>query len=188
MPGDPQPPTDERPGRGPAGEAVAHVYDQLRELAAAYLRRESEAVTLQPTALVHEAYLRLAKLAESPWRDEREFIGIAAHVMRQVLVDHARSRDALKRGGQHRRIELTVAVGLSAERGPSEVDLLALDEALAELASLNPRHARLVELRFFGGLSLDAAADILEISARTADSDWRMAKAWLHQALGDGHR
>lgn len=159
---------------------LAEVYDELRALAEGYLRGERPGHTLQPTALVHEAFLRLAAQDPSRWKGSAHFIALAATVMRRVLVDHARRRGAAKRGGQRQRVTLA-----DLGSGEPEVDLLALDEALTELATLSARQVRVVELRFFGGLSLDDVADQLEIAPSTAALDWRMARAWLNQRLSE---
>ena len=161
------------------------VYDQLRALAGAYFRDERPDHSLQPTALVHEAYLRLVDSAGSPTapRTRVHFQALAARVMRHVLVDHARARAADKRGGDRERITLTDMVVGPAE---SEFDFEALDQALAELAALNERTARVVELRFFGSLTLDEAAEFLGISLSSAEREWRFARAWLLDRLKSG--
>jgi RNA polymerase sigma factor (TIGR02999 family) len=158
------------------------LYDCLRELAARALRRETDARTLQPTALVHEAYLRLVD-APPVVREEAHFMALAARVVRQVLVDHARARDAKKRGGDWGRITLHPGVAFSQPGDDDTLDLLALEEALAELEGVDARAARVVELRFFSGLSVDDTAAVLEISSTTVDVDWRFARAWLSRAL-----
>ena len=153
------------------------VYDELRRLADGYLRRERPDHTLQPTALVHEAYLRLVDQTNVRWQNRAHFFGIAAHLMRQILVNHALSHRAAKHGGTASKLSLDEAAGLSQER---DVDLVALDEALARLATFDPRQSRIVELRFFGGLTVEEAAEVLEISPATVKREWNMAKAWLH--------
>jgi RNA polymerase sigma factor (TIGR02999 family) len=155
------------------------IYAELRSLAAGYLRGERPGHTLQPTALVHEAFLRLGSLsgcAESPAR----FKALAARTMRNVLVDHARRRAAAKRGGERQRVTLDEGLAFLA-RG--ELDVLALHEALERFAALDERAARVVELRFFGGLTEPEAAEALGVSLRTVEGDWRMARAWLREAL-----
>ena len=159
-------------------ELLAEVYDQLRALAEGYLRRERADHTLQPTALVHEAFLRLAEQDPRKWNDGEHFMALAAQVMRRVLVDHARRHRSAKRGGDHRRVTLS-DVGTDS----SEIDLLALDDALSELATLNPRQARVVELRFFAGLSLDEVARYVGVARSTIGADWQMARAWLNNKL-----
>ena len=164
------------------------VYDCLRELAGQALRRERAAHTLQPTALAHEAYLRLAGGRAVDCRDETHFLAIAAHAVREVLVDHARRRQALKRGGDRARVTLALGDVLDREQrgGADVIDLLALDEALVTLATLNARAARVVELRFFSGLSIDETARALGVSSGTVDVDWRFARAWLSRELEGG--
>lgn len=170
---------DERAG----ADALARVYDELRSIAASYLQRERRDHTLQPTALVHEAWMKLAAPGEDGWEDRRHFIGCAAHVMRQILVDHARGRGRIKRGGDRLKLTLDPNVTPPTTGGPDALDLLALDEAMTELAALDQRKARLVELRFFGGLSADEAASVLDIARSTAAEEWRMARAWLGRRL-----
>jgi RNA polymerase sigma factor (TIGR02999 family) len=168
----------ERPAP-PADEAAALVYNELRRLAAAYLRRERPGQTLQATALVHEAYLRLAG-AGTPWRDERHFVGIAARSMRQILIERARARGALKRWGGLDRVSLVDSlVAATAE----DAMLPALDEALSRLEAIDPEQARIIELRFFGGLSIEEAAAALEISPATLKRRWSLARAWLFREL-----
>jgi RNA polymerase sigma-70 factor (ECF subfamily) len=162
------------------------VYRELRRLAASYMRSESPGHTLQPTALVHEAFLRLA--GDAPNCENRsEFYGIAARLMRQILIDHARTRQAVKRGGRFERLDLDGELVASPDREP---DLVALDEALERLAALNPRKARVVELRFFGGLNAQESAEVLNVSEVTVKRDWQFARTWLLRELhgdnGDG--
>ncbi len=156
------------------------VYQELRRLAAGYLRRERPGQTLQPTALVHEAYLRLMKDRPDRWQNRAHFCAIAAHSMRQILIERARARGAAKRGGARQRI--TLDEGLAKNVGRS-IDLLALDEALQRLARLDPEQARLVELRFFGGLTVEETAEAMEISPATVKRHWTVAKAWLAREL-----
>src|SRR5262245_4061798 len=166
----------------PAGarELTARLYDELRRLAAGYMRHERIEHTLQPTALVHEVYLRLAE-AGTPWHDERHFIGIAARSMRQILVDRARARGAEKRWAGLNRVSLNDS--LVAER-PGEAILPALNEALDRLETIDPEQARIVELRYFVGLSNEEAADALTISPATLKRRWALARAWLFRELG----
>jgi RNA polymerase sigma factor (TIGR02999 family) len=166
-------------------------YQELRRLAAAYLRRERPGQTLQPTALVHEAYLRLAKDKPGRWQNRAHFCAIAANAMRQILVERARARGALKRGGGQPRVTLVddVIGGMGAAArndGPAPIDLLALDQALTRLAELDPRQARIVELRYFGGLSLEETADALDVAPATVKRDWNVARAFLARELGRG--
>jgi len=165
-----------------AGEALLPlVYDELRRRAGAYMRRERNNHTLQPTALVHEAYLKLAGQRETNWNDREHFFAIASQAMRRILVDHAKSRHRDKRGGVNEDLPLDEMLFIQAES--NDVDLIALDEALRRLAEFDPRQERLVELRYFGGFSLDEAARALDISRATASREWQMAKAWLHREL-----
>ena len=164
---------DEEAGR----HLMPLVYGELRRRAAGFLRRERHDHTLQPTALVHEAYLRLVGRHE-PWRNRSQFFGIASNLMRQILVDHARRRGAAKRDGV--KVTIDEAVLPAAER---EVDLVRLDDALLELAALDPRQGRLVELRYFGGLTLEEAAEVLGVSVATLKRDWTLARAWLFDRL-----
>jgi RNA polymerase sigma factor (TIGR02999 family) len=170
--------TDEPPGRRPADEELAAVYDELRRIAAAYMRRERPGQTIQPTALVHEAYLRLAG-AGAPWSDRRHFVGIAARSMRQILVERARARGALKRWAALDRVSLTESLvgGTSADALP------ALDEALERLGAIDAEQARIVELRYFVGLGVEEAADVLGISPATLKRRWALARAWLFREL-----
>ena len=152
------------------------VYNELRKLAASQLRRERVDHTLQPTALVHEVYLRLTDQRHVQWQDKSHFFGVAAQLMRRILVDHARSHVADKRGGGLPKVSLNEAIAMSRER-PAE--LLALDESLTQLASADPQQARVVELRVFGGLTIEQAAAVMGISPATVKRDWNLAKAWL---------
>ncbi|MCI0586631.1 MAG: sigma-70 family RNA polymerase sigma factor [Planctomycetes bacterium] len=169
--------------RGEAGSAEALfllVYDELRRLAGAYLDRERSGHTLQATALVHEAWLRLVDVDPVEWKGRAHFLGVAARAMRQILVEHARGRQRLKRGGGWRRVELETGIASGAEGGP---DLVALDAALGKLAALSERQARIVEMRFFGGLPVESVAFLLGTSKRTVEREWRFARAWLAEAL-----
>ena len=164
-------------------ELVPLVYDELRRLARGYLGRERPGQTLQPTALVNEAYLRLAKDRKQDWRTRARVVGIAAMSMRQILIERARARDAQKRGGGRARV--TLDEGLLAGDAQA-VDLLAVDEALIRLASIDARQARLVELRFFGGLTVDECAEVLGVSPATVKRDWTLARAWLQREITRG--
>lgn len=158
------------------------VYGELRALAAAQMRGERRTHTLQPTALVHEAFLRLSAQRGRQWKERRQFFAVSASLMRQVLVDHARGRQAAKRGGEATRIEVSSLDDLPTT---SEVfDVLALDEALNRLAALQPRLSKVVELRFFGGLEVEETAEALGCSPRTVKRDWALARAWLVRELG----
>jgi RNA polymerase sigma factor (TIGR02999 family) len=159
------------------------VYDELRRLAAAYLRRERKAQTLQATALVHEAYVRLIGEKAHNWQNRTHFLAIAALSMRQILVQRARARKAAKRGGDPERITLDDQVMASVIANEQHIDLVALDEALDRLAALSERQAKIVELRYFGGLSVEEAAGALGISPATVKRDWTLARAWLKREL-----
>jgi len=165
-------------------ELMPLVYDELRRIAGRCLDQERADHTLQPTALAHEAYLRLVDLRQMRWKDRAHFFALAAELMRRILVDHARARNAERRGGGARKVALDEVVGLAAER---EVDLIALDDALNSLARFDERKSRLVELRFFGGLSLDEAAEALGVSQATVVRDWALAKAWLRREINPDH-
>ncbi len=156
------------------------VYAELRQLADRYMSHERINHTLQPTALVNEAYLRLIDQTRVNWQNRAHFFGIAAQLMRRILLDHARAHNAGKRGGVAKRLSLDEAAILPEERAS---DLIALDEALEELAKLDERKSRIVELRFFGGLGVDETAEVLGIHRATVLRDWAVAKAWLHREL-----
>ena len=157
------------------------VYDELRRIAHRYARRERNGHTLQTTALVNEAYLRLAGTKSIEWQNRSHFFAVTAQVMRNVLIDHARRRLYAKRGGHAQQVSIDdVSLEMSEERAD---ELVVLDEALSDLAKLDPRKARVVELRYFGGLSLEETAQTLEISLMTVRRDWRAAKAWLYKAV-----
>jgi RNA polymerase sigma factor (TIGR02999 family) len=166
------------------------VYDELRRIAGAYMRRERPGQTLQPTALVHEAYLRLLSDKQQDWRGRTHFLAIAAISMRQILVERARAKQTHKRGGGRDRITLDethVANGAgSAFGGDVALDLLAIDDALGRLAELDAQQARVVELRFFGGMTIDETAATLDVSPATVKRHWTLAKAWLRREVGAG--
>jgi len=158
------------------------VYDELRLQAARYLRREQAGHTLQTTALIHEAYVRLVDQRNVQWQNRAHFFGIAAQLMRRILVDHARTKKRVKRGGSNVRVSLgdaTVAV-----KG-QDLDVVALDEALDRLARIDEQQSRVVELRFFSGLTVEETAEVMGISTATVKRDWSMAKAWLHRELSE---
>ncbi|HEY6213640.1 MAG TPA: ECF-type sigma factor [Vicinamibacterales bacterium] len=165
----------------PADDLAPLVYDELRRIAAAYMRRERPGQTLQATALVHEAYLRLAG-AGTPWKNKQHFIGIAARSMRQILVERARARGAQKRWAGLDRVSVTDSLAIAAE---DESMLPALDEALDRLARLDAEQAKVVELRFFAGLSVEETADALGLSPATVKRRWALARAWLLRELSD---
>ena len=156
------------------------VFDELRRQAAGYLRRERAGHTLQTTALVNEAYLRLVDQEHVRWQNRAHFFGIAAQLMRRILVDHARAKHRAKRGGADLRVTLDEATAVARDR---EVDLVSLDEALDRLAKIDPQQSRVVELRFFGGLNVEETAEVLRISPATVKRDWSVAKAWLYREI-----
>ena len=168
-------------GQDLESQAMPVVYEELRSIAEASLRHARRAEDLQPTALVHEAYVKLLGDHGSQVRDRKHFYALAAKAMRQLSVDHARARKAQKRGGDRAAVTLDEAV---AHCAGLPLDMLDLDEALSELADLDPREARVVELRFFAGLSMEEIADALEVSVPTVEREWRAARAWLGRRLG----
>ncbi len=159
------------------------VYGELHRLAKTYMRRERPDHTLQATALINEAYMRLAQ-QDVDWKSREHFIGIAAHVMRRVLVDYARAHNADMRGGGLKRVELEDGLAISTDRLD---EVLSIDEALGRLAVENPRQCRVVELRYFGGLSVEQIAEILDIAPRSVKRDWALARIWLFRELGPGN-
>ena len=171
---------------GSAGDAHALesllplVYEELHRQAVGFFRRERAGHTLQPTALVNEAYLRLINQNEVSWQNRAQFFGIAAQMMRRILVSHARAREAKKRGGAAQHITLQEELAAAPER---DLNLLALDDALTRLGTLDPDKSRMVELRFFSGLSVEETAELMGVSPRTIDRQWQMAKAWLHREI-----
>ncbi len=166
-------------GESPESQVIL-LYKELRRVAAGFLRRERPNHTLQPTALVHEAYLRLAVQGQPDWNDRAQFLAVASHLMREILIDYARTRNRAKRGGGQAVIRLEDAGELAAN---GEVDVMALDDALNGLELIDPQQRRIVELRYFGGLSIEETAHVLAISPATVKRDWRTAKAWLHREL-----
>jgi RNA polymerase sigma factor (TIGR02999 family) len=172
-----------RGDRGAVDRLMPVVYEELRALAARYVGQQGGGQTLQPTALVHEAYMRLVAGPDGPFNGRAHFMALAAKVMRGILVDHARERAALKRGGDLHRVTLDEEVAVSASR---EVDVLALDEVLTRLTSLDERKARVVELRFFAGMSIEQTAEALGIARSTVAEDWRTARAWVAMELVGG--
>lgn len=167
----------------PDPQAMGNLYDELRAIAAGYLRRERDGHTLQATALVHEAFLKLAQSAQTSWNDTAHFSAVAAHVMRQVLIDHARKNKALKRGGSAARIPMQIASAI--ESANPNLDLVEFGDLLDRLEQLNERHARVVELRFFAGLSVRETAEVLDVSETTVKDDWQMARAFLQAQLSN---
>ena len=158
------------------------VYDELRRIAHRYVQRERSGHTLQTTALVHEAYLRLAGDQRIEWQDRAHFFAVSAQVMRHILIDHARRRRYVKHGGDAPHVSLTDSNAMTPQRAN---ELVSLDEALEELAKLDERKSRVVELRYFGGLSLEETAEVIEVSVMTVRRDWRAAKAWLFRRMKD---
>jgi RNA polymerase sigma factor (TIGR02999 family) len=164
-------------------ELMPVVYDELRRLAAGHLRRERQDHTLQPTALVNEVFLQLVDQRQVNWRNRAHFFGATAEVMRRILVSHARARNAAKRGGSDYKVSLTQAAGVAAEQ---DVEVIALDEALTDLAAFDPQLCRLVELRYFGGLSIEETAEVMQLSPATVKRHWSAARAWLHRRITGG--
>jgi RNA polymerase sigma factor (TIGR02999 family) len=164
-------------------ELLPLIYDELRRLAGGYLRRERANHTLQATALVHEAYLKMVDQTRVQWQNRAHFFGVAANLMRRILVDHARSHGAQKRGSGIEKISLEDGLVASGERA---AEVVAVDDALETLAKVDPVKSRIVELRFFGGLSVEETAEVLNISVATANRQWRMARAWLYGQLKNG--
>ena len=158
-------------------QLVPLVYDDLRRLAAGYMGRETPGHALQPTALVHEAYLRLIDQSRVNWQNRAHFFGVAAQIMRRLLVDHARKHNAEKRGQDFQKLSLDENIDRAVERS---AELIALDDALKTLATFDEQKARMVELRYFGGLSIEETADVLGVTPTTIKRHWRLAKAWLH--------
>jgi len=156
------------------------VYDEIRRMAHRYLTRERNGHTLQTTELVNEAYMRLLGAQSIDWQNRAHFFGVTAQVMRRILIDHARRRHYAKHGGDARHVSLENAAVMTSERAS---ELIVLDEALTELARIDPRKSRVVELRYFGGLSLEEIAEVLQVSLMTVRRDWRTAKAWLYKAV-----
>jgi len=159
------------------------VYQELHRLATGYLSREATGHTLQPTALVNEAYLRLIDQRRVDWRNRAQFLGLAASMMRRILVNHARDRAAHKRGGAAERVSLSLAHAIG--EGPA-VDLIALHDALDALAAIDPRKSRIVELKFFGGLTIAEIAEVMELSPATIEREWSFSRAWLYDVLAGG--
>ena len=164
-------------------EMLPLVYGELRRLAAAYLLRERRDHTLQPTALVHEAYLRLVDQRQVNWKNRAQFVGLAAVMMRRILVNHARDRAADKRGGDLRKVPLSDA---EDSMKPPDVDVIVLHEALEKLGAVDSRKSRIVELKFFGGLTTNEIAEVLQLSPATIERDWSFARAWLYDVIGGG--
>lgn len=163
-----------------ANRLLPLVYDGLRRVAANYLRKERSGHTLQPTALVHEAYLKLIDISQINWQDRAHFFAAASQMMRHILVDHARAKRREKRGGDLQQVALDEAVSFTDEK---DFDLLALEDALEQLAAFDEQQSKIVELRFYGGLTIEETAHVLKISPATVKREWTMAKAWLYRKL-----
>jgi RNA polymerase sigma-70 factor (ECF subfamily) len=160
------------------------VYDEIRRIAHRYVQREREGHTLQTTALINEAYLRLVGSENIDWQNRAHFFAVTAQVMRHILIDHARRRRYVKHGGEAQHVPFDLAMSEAVQMSqPRAAELVALDEALDELAKIDPRKSRVVELRYFGGLSLEETADVLDVSVMTVRRDWRAAKAWLYKQV-----
>lgn len=162
-------------------EVFPLIYDELKKIANNYLRNERGNHTLQPTALVHEAYMKLVDHTRMNWQNRAHFVGMAATMMRQILIDHARKHRASKRGGEAENLSLEESIVIVSDE--KSVDLIALDEALKDLAKFDEFKSRLVELRYFGGLSVEETAEVLDVSEITVKRHWRLAKAWLAEAI-----
>ena len=169
---------------GAASKLIPIVYDELRRLAGSYMRRERADHTLQATALVHEAYLKLIEQRSVNWQSRAHFFGVSAQLMRRILIDHARGHTREKRGGEQKKVSLDEAFVFSEKQAD---ELLAVDDSLNLLTKIDPRQARVVELRFFGGLSVEEAAEVLGVSPKTVKRDWSVAKAWLYADLKERH-
>jgi RNA polymerase sigma-70 factor, ECF subfamily len=165
---------------GASAKLIPVVYDELRRLAGSYMRRERVDHTLQATALVHEAYLKLIEQRSVNWQSRAHFFGVAAQLMRRILIDHARGHSRQKRGGEQKKVSLDEALIFSEQQAD---ELLAVDDSLNLLAKIDPRQAKIVELRFFGGLSVEETAEVLGVSPKTIKRDWSVAKAWLYADL-----
>jgi RNA polymerase sigma factor (TIGR02999 family) len=163
-----------------AARLMPLVYDELRQMARAYLQRERSDHTMQATSLVHEAYLRLVDQTAVSWQNRAHFLAVAAQQMRRILVDNARRHRTGKHGGEWCRVEFEDAVAPAVSRS---VDVIALDDALQDLMALNPQHSRIVELRFFGGMTVEEVAEVLQLSPRTVHREWRLARAWLRRQV-----
>jgi RNA polymerase sigma factor (TIGR02999 family) len=168
--------------RSKLAELIDLVYDDLRRLAQRYMEQERRGHTLQPTALVHEAFLKLIDQTRVDWQDRSHFFAVGAQAMRRILVNHAKSHGRVKRGGGKRKLSLDEALTVSLD---DDEEILALDEALEKLASVDERQARIVELRFFGGLNIEETAAVLGVSKRTIEREWTACRAWLRRELSD---
>jgi RNA polymerase sigma-70 factor, ECF subfamily len=172
-----------RGDKAAADQLLPLVYSELHRLAKSYMSRERRDHTLQPTALINQAYLRIAQQENVEWQNHAHFIGFAANVMRRVLVDHAREHNAAMRGGGRVRVDLDEGIAVSKERSS---EILLLEEALTRLETLNPRQAKVVEMRYFGGLSVEEVASVLGIAPRSVKRDWALARMWLFEEIQKG--
>jgi RNA polymerase sigma factor (TIGR02999 family) len=170
--------------RAALDELTPLVYGELRRLASRYMRREGPGHTLQPSALVNEAFLRLVDQKDVHWQNRAHFFGVAAQLMRRVLIDSARRHASAKRGGGTLRVSVSEAAGVARQAS----EMIALDRALTELSEMDPRKGRIVEMKFFGGLTTEEVASVLGVTPRTVEREWRAAKAWLHRAVGEGEQ
>lgn len=173
-----------RGDEGAASQLIPVVYEELRRLAGSYMRKERIEHTLQPTALVNEAYLKLVEQQAISWQNRAHFFGVAALLMRRILIDHARGHSRKKRGGEQKKVSLDEAYIFDEQRAD---EFLAVDDSLNRLAKMDPRQARVVELRFFGGLSVEQVAEVLGVSPKTVKRDWSVAKTWLYVDLKERH-
>lgn len=173
----------EKGDRNALEKLLPHVYAELKRIATRYMRKEREGHTLQSTALVHEAYMKLVDQNSVKWQNRAHFFGVAAQIMRRILIDHARVKKAVKRGGNQIRLSFDERLHWGQAGSP---DLLALDQAMKRLEKIDERQSRVVELRYFGGLSIEETAQVLKTSPATVKRDWTMAKAWLHRELSKG--
>jgi RNA polymerase sigma factor (TIGR02999 family) len=178
-------PAASRSNKAAADRLLEVVYDDCRRLAASYLKRENSGHTLQPTALAHEVYMRLIEQERVDWKGRTHFMAIAAQAMRRLLIDHARGRDRLKRGGGWQRVALEGPSEPGTDDHASEVDVERLDKVLEELAQLDERQAKIVEMRFLAGMTVEEVAEALGVSKRTVEGDWTMARAWLRKRLSE---
>ena len=183
--GDPKPAAPTPPNRAAADKLLEVVYDDCRRLAASYLKKENAGHTLQPTALAHEVYMRLIEQERVSWKGRTHFLAIAAQAMRRLLIDHARGRDRLKRGGGWQRVQMDGPAEPGTQQKSTEVDIEKLDRVLKELAELDERQAKVVEMRFLAGMTVEEVAEALGVSKRTVEGDWTMARAWLRKQLSD---
>lgn len=177
---------DSKERREAADKLLELVYDDCRRLAASYLKKENAGHTLQPTALAHEVYMRLVEQEKVSWKGKTHFMAIAAQAMRRLLIDHARGRDRLKRGGGWQRVSMEGGLEPGAPVSESEVDVERLDQVLKELAELDKRQAQVVEMRFLAGMTVEEVSEALGVSKRTVEGDWTMARTWLRKRLSEG--